>query len=183
MNDKIFIMNFNNECIGYVERTSDSFIQNYQGKVEEFQTLPRIMQGIAPEPTQFPAANAVLEYYHMNHLDVWEYLKRSNGFKSSRDIWFMAEPIGEVWIPLVVGMQKYSRYDNWFQINDEIKIQMNAFANVNRHSIDILPHCIIPYLKRAPKGRFSTAHGKVYDLRDYPSIKGLIGRLIFYFDD
>lgn len=49
----------------------------------------------------------------------------------------MAEPISEVWISLVVGMQKYSRYDNWFQINDEIKIQMNDFANVNRHFIDI----------------------------------------------
>ena len=36
------------------------------------------------------------------------------------------------------------------KINDEIKIQMNAFANVNRHSIDILPHCIIPYLKKSP---------------------------------
>ena len=170
MGDKILIMNFNNECIGYVERTKNSFVQNYQGKVEEFQTLPHIMQGIAPEPTQFPAANEVLEYYYMNHLDVWEYLKKSNGFKSSRNIWFMAEPIGEVWIPLVVGMQKYSRYDNWFKIN------------VNRHSIDILPHCIIPYLKKAPQGRFSTVHGRVYDLREYPSLKGLIGRLIFYFD-
>lgn len=179
MNNKILIMNFSNECIGYVERTPHSYIQNYQGKIEKFQTLPPIMQGIVPKSL----SNKTLEYYHMNRLDVWEYLKRSNGFKSSRDIWFMAEPIGEVWIPLVVGMQKYSRYDNWFQINDEIKIQMNAFANVNRHSIDILPHCIIPYLKRAPKGRFSTAHGKVYDLRDYPSIKGLIGRLIFQFDN
>ena len=127
MGDKILIMNFNNECIGYVERTKNSFVQNYQGKVEEFQTLPHIMQGIAPEPTQFPAANEVLEYYY-------------------------------------------------------IKIQMNAFANVNRHSIDILPHCIIPYLKKAPQGRFSTVHGRVYDLREYPSLKGLIGRLIFYFD-
>lgn len=171
-------MNFNNECVGYVERTHHSYIQNYQGKIEEFQTLPSIMQGIVPESL----SNKALEYYHMNHLDVWEYLKRSNGFKNSQDIWFMAEPIGEVWIPLVVDMQKYSHYDNWFQINDEIKIQMNGFANVNRHSIDILPHCIIPYLKRAPKGRFSTAHGKVYDLRDYPSLKGLIGRLVFYFD-
>lgn len=183
MSDKIFIMNFNNECIGYVERTPNAFIQNYQGKIKEFQTLPPIMQGIASAPTQFPAANEVLEYYQMKRLDVWEYLKKSNGFKNSRNIWFMAEPIGEVWIPLVVGMQKYSRYDNWFKVNDEIKIQMNAFANVNRHSIDILPHCIIPYLKKAPKGRFSTAYGKVYDLREYPSLKGLIGRLIFHFDD
>lgn len=179
MNDKIFIMNFNNECIGYVERTPNAFIQNYQGKIEEFQTLPRIMQGIAPRTV----SNAVLEYYQMNHLDVWEYLKRSNGFKNSRDIWFMSEPIGEVWIPLVVGMQKYSHYDNWFKINDEIKIQMNAFANVNRHSIDILPHCIIPYLKKSPTSRFSTTCGKVYDLREYPSLKGLIGRLIFHFNN
>lgn len=179
MSDKIFIMNFKNECVGYVERTSDAFIQNYQGKIEEFQMLPPIMQGIAPKLI----SNEILEYYQMQRLYVWEYLKKSNGFKNSRDIWFMAEPVGEVWIPLVVGMQKYSRYDNWFKINDEIKIQMNAFANVNRHSIDILPHCIIPYLKKASKGRFSTAYGKVYDLREYPSLKGLIGRLIFHFDD
>ncbi len=183
MNDKIFIMNFKNECIGYIERSEDVFIQNYQGKIEEFSTLPRIMQGIAPEPTQFPAANDVLEYYNMKKLDVWEYLKRSNGFKNSRDIWFMAEPKGEVWIPLVVGMQKYSRYDNWFQRNDKIKIQMNGFANVNRHSIDILPPCIIPYLKKSDISRFSTTQGYVYDIRDFPSVRGLIGRLIFYFDN
>ena len=179
MSDKIFIMNFKNECVGYVERTSNAFIQNYQGKIEEFQMLPPIMKGIAPKLI----SNEILEYYQMQRLDVWEYLKKSNGFKNSRDIWFMAEPVGEVWVPLVVGMQKYSRYDNWFKINDEIKIQMNAFANVNRHSIDILPHCIIPYLKKASKGRFSTAYGKVYDLREYPSQKGLIGRLFFHFDD
>lgn len=179
MSDKIFIMNFKNECVGYVERTSDAFIQNYQGKIEEFRMLPPIMKRIVPKLI----SNEILEYYQMQRLDVWEYLKKSNGFKNSRDIWFMAEPVGEVWIPLVVGMQKYSRYDNWFKINDEIKIQMNAFANVNRHSIDILPHCIIPYLKKASKGRFSTAYGKVYDLREYPSLKGLIGRLIFHFDD
>lgn len=36
MNDKILIMNFNNECVGYVERTPYSYIQNYQGKIEKF---------------------------------------------------------------------------------------------------------------------------------------------------
>ena len=107
MSDKIFIMNFNNECIGYIERTSNAFIQNYKGNTSAYH-IRYCTKG--------------LEYYYMNHLDVWEHLKRSNGFKSSRDIWFMAEPISEVWISLVVGMQKYSRYDNWFQINDEIKI-------------------------------------------------------------
>jgi len=35
MSDKIFIMNFNNECIGYIERTSNAFIQNYKGNIEE----------------------------------------------------------------------------------------------------------------------------------------------------
>ena len=59
MSDKIFIMNFNNECIGYVERTPNAFIQSYQGKIEEFQTLPPIMQGIAPKSI----SNEVLEYY------------------------------------------------------------------------------------------------------------------------
>jgi len=47
MNDKILIINFSNECIGSVERTPHSYIQNYQGNIEEFETLPSIMQGIA----------------------------------------------------------------------------------------------------------------------------------------
>jgi len=68
------------------------------------------MSGIAPAPTQFPAAQDVLEYYHMDKLDVWKYLARSNGFKSSRDVWFMAEPIGEIWVPLVLNMQQYRGY-------------------------------------------------------------------------
>lgn len=181
MGDKILIMNFRNECIGTVERTPEGFVQNLEGEVKVFKTLPPIMQGIAPEPTQFPAAQFVLDYYKMKKLDVWEYLQKSNGFKSSRNVWFMAEPKGEVWIPLVIGMQKYSVYTNWFQIGDKITIQMNGFANVNRHSIEILPECIIPYLRKDPESRFSTTKGYVYDLAEIPSVKGLKGRLIFNF--
>lgn len=184
MGDKVFIMNFENQCIGTIERTPEGFVQILDGKVEVFQTLPRILQGIAPEPTQFPAANAVLEYYHMKRMDVWEYLQKSNGFKSSRKVWFMSEPKGEVWIPLVVGMQKYSTYGRWFQIGDEITIQTNGFAHVNRHSIEILPKCIIPYLKKDMSHyRFSTTKGFVYDLAEQPTVKGLIGRLIFQFPE
>ena len=180
MADKVFIMNFKNEKVGEIEKRKDFFIQTYMGKTENFTTLPPIMQGIAPAPTQFPAAIEVLNYYKMNKLDVWEYLQKSNGFKNSRDIWFLSEPIGEVWIPLVVGMQRYSIYDNWFKVGDKITIQMNGFANVNRHSIDILPECIIPYLKKDPNSRFSTTHGFVYDISEYPATRGLKGRLIFH---
>ncbi len=101
---KLLIMNFRNENIGYVERTETAFIQNINGAVTEHQTLPRIMCGIAPEPTQFPAMNEDLGYFNMEKFELWTYFERSNGFKSSRDIWFMAEPPGEVWMPLVIGI-------------------------------------------------------------------------------
>ena len=94
MADKVFIMNFKNEKVGEIEKRKDFFIQTYMGKTENFTTLPPIMQGIAPAPTQFPAAIEVLNYYKINKLDVWEYLHKSNGFKNSRDIWFLSEPIG-----------------------------------------------------------------------------------------
>ena len=180
MGDKIFIMNFANEKVGSVERTPDAFVQDYEGQIKKYDSLPPIMRDIAPEPTQFPAANYVLEYYKMSKLDVWEYLKRSNGFKNSRDIWFMSEPVGETWIPLVVGMQKYSRYNSWFKIDDKIRVQINGYAKVNRHSIDILPPCIIPYLQKT-ETYFSTAEGYVYDLAEWPAVRGLIGRLIINF--
>ena len=181
MGDKIFIMNFDNEQVGSIERTPDEFIQDYNGKITSHNSLPPVMRGIAPEPTQFPAANYVLEYYKLERLDVWEYLKRSNGFKNSREVWFMSEPVGETWIPLVIGMQKYGSYNSWFKINDKMHVQINGFANVNRHSIDILPPCIIPYLQKSTENRFSTAEGYVYDLADWPSVRGLIGRLIINF--
>jgi hypothetical protein len=58
---------------------------------------------------------------------------------------------------------------------------MNEFANVNRHSIEVLPPCIAPYLKKAGGTRFSTAKGVVYDLIQWPSVRGLMGRLIIDF--
>ena len=181
MQDKLMIMNFNNENIGYVERTERTFIQCVGDDVQEFALLPPVLCGIAPEPTQFPSANDVLEYYGMSRLDVWTYLARSNGFKSSRDVWFMAEPVGEVWIPLVLGMQRYKTYDALFGIGDEVRVLMNGKAYINRHTIDILPPCITPYLVRKDDTRFSTVCGYVKDLSPYPSIKGLIGRIVLNF--
>ena len=63
--DKLLIMNFSNENIGYVERTDTKFIQCMGDETQEFALLPPILSGIAPEPTQFPSANDVLEYYDM----------------------------------------------------------------------------------------------------------------------
>jgi hypothetical protein len=145
------------------------------------------MCGIAPEPTQFPEANDVLYYYGMNRLDVWKYLSRSNGFKSSRDVWFLSEPIGEVWIPLVLGMQpryqSYEAYNALFKPGDEVSVLMNGKAYINRHTIDILPPFIKPYLIQNGSTRFSTVSGYVKDLVPYPSIKGLIGRIVLNFQN
>lgn len=85
VNEKLLIMNFSNENIGYIERAEKAFIQHLNDKVQEFPLLPPILRDIAPEPTQFPAANDVLDYYNMGRMDVWTYLARSNGFKSSRE--------------------------------------------------------------------------------------------------
>jgi hypothetical protein len=181
MGDKVFIMNFKNEKIGHVERKADVFEQELEGKITFHKTLPRIMQYIAPEPTQFPAAKEVLDYYKMERLDAWEYLQKSNGIKNSRDVWFMSEPVGEVWLPLVVGMQRYPRYESWFRTGDKVRVQMNGFANINRHSMEIFPECIVPYLKKDEASRFGTATGVVYDVRSWPSTRGLIGRIVINF--
>ena len=180
--DKIFVMNYKNDQIGYVERKADIFEQELNGIKTQHKTLPRIMQYIAPEPTQFPAAQEVLDYYKMKKLDVWEYIQKSNGIKNSRDIWFMSEPTGEVWLPLIVGMQRYPRYKSWFKTGDKVKVQMNGNANINRHSMELFPDCIVPYLKKDEASRFSTANGVVYDVRNEPSTRGLIGRIIINFD-
>jgi len=64
--NKLLIMDFNNENIGYVERAARKFILCLDNEIREFTSLPAILCGIAPEPTQFPAANDVLEYYNMD---------------------------------------------------------------------------------------------------------------------
>jgi hypothetical protein len=174
-------MNFSNDNIGFVERTPTVFVQHLNGEIKEFKTLPPILCGIAPEPTQFPSANDVLEYYDMDRLDVWTYLARSNGFKTSRDVWFMAEPIGEVWIPLVSGMNRHQSFGALFGIGDEVRVLMNGKAISNRHTIDILPPCVIPYLRRNNDSRFSTAIGYVKDLIDFPSTRGMVGRVVLNF--
>ena len=182
MGDKVFIMNFKNEQIGYVERKEDIFEQKLNGTKTQHKTLPRIMQYIAPEPTQFPAAQEVLDYYKMAKLDVWEYIQKSNGIKNSRDVWFMSEPAGEVWLPLIVGMQRYPRYESWFKTGDKVKVEMNGNGNINRHSMELFPKCIIPYLVKDSESRFSTTEGIVYDLRSRGSTRGLIGRIILNFN-
>ena len=182
MKDKLMIMNFENENIGCVERADKAFILNLNGVTKEYATLPPVLCGIAPEPTQFPAANDVLEYYNMSRLDVWTYLARSNGFKTSRDVWFMAEPVSEVWIPLVAGMQSQRRtYDAFFRIGDEVRVLMNGKAYINNHTMDILPRCIIPYLTQKEGTRFSGVTGYVKDLSPYVSTRGLVGRIVLDF--
>ena len=63
----------------------------------------------------------------------------------------------------------------------KVKVQMNGNANINRHSMELFPECIVPYLVKDDATRFSTAEGIVYDLRNQPSTRGLIGRIIVNF--
>ena len=58
---------------------------------------------------------------------------------------------------------------------------MNGNANINRHSMELFPECIVPYLVKGDTARFSTAEGVVYDLRSRPSTRGLIGRIVLRF--
>jgi len=179
--NNILIMNFQNENIGNIVRTPSAFVQTLNGETKEFTRFPPIMCDIAPAGSQFPEARDVLEYYNMDRLDVWKYLARSNGFKSSRNVWFMAEPVGEVWIPLVLGMQRYESYDARCQIGNVVRVLMNGQAVINRHTMDILPTCVIPYLRQDGTKRYSTAEGYVKDLVSYPSINGMVGRVVIDF--
>jgi len=179
--DNILIMNFQNENIGNIVRTASAFVQTLNGETKEFTRLPPIMCDIAPAGSQFPEAQDVLEYYDMDRLDVWKYLARSNGFKSSRNVWFMAEPVGEVWIPLVLGMQRYESYDARCQIGNVVRVLMNGQVVINRHTMDILPDCVIPYLRQDGTKRYSTARGYVKDLVSCPSINGMVGRVVVDF--
>jgi len=58
---------------------------------------------------------------------------------------------------------------------------MNGNANINRHSMELFPECIVPYLEKDGSARFSTAEGVVYDLRSWASTRGLIGRVVINF--
>jgi hypothetical protein len=175
-------MDYGNNCVGSVVRKKDSFICTFAGEKTETTTLPQIMQGIAPNASQFPAANDILEFYNMAKMDVWTYLERSNGIKSSRNVWFLAEPVDETWFPLVQGMHLKSRFDALFKEGDMLRVLMNGCIYVNRHTVDVLPRELIrPYLVRDGVTRFSMATGYVRALSPYPSTRGLVGRLVIDF--
>ena len=180
VDDKLFIMDYNLQKVGEIIRTKAKFVQTLNGLTEEYQTLPRILNGIAPAPTQFPKANDVLDYYQMDKMDVWEYMKRSNGIKLGRDFWFMSEPYGETRIPFFIS-SKYPSFGSRLRTGVESKILMNGQLYSLRRPLDILPPVVKEYLVKDGDTRFSTVTGTVYDLSPYPADKGLIGRLIFNF--
>jgi len=182
MGNKLFIMNFHNKQIGFIEQVDNIYIQYLNNKYTEYSKLPPILRDIAPEPTQFPEANEVLEYYKLEKYDMWEYLKRSNGIKNTRDVWFLSEPIGEVWFPLISGMSRHLSFNSLFKQGDSFIIQLNGFIYVNHHSMPLFPDCILPYLQQQ-SGRYSTTKGFVYDLIDKPSTRGLLGRMVCNFPE
>jgi len=178
--NKLFIMDYKLQKVGEIVRTENRFIQTLGGGTTTHQTLPRILNGIAPAPTQFPLANDVLDYYQMDKMDVWKYLMCSNGIKLGRDFWFMSEPIGETWIPFFLS-ERYPSFGSRLKAGAEAKVLMNGQLYSLRRPLDILPPVLKEYLIRDGETRFSTVTGKVYDLAPYPADKGLIGRLILNF--
>jgi hypothetical protein len=80
-------------------------------------------------------------------------------------------------------MQRYPRYESWFKTGDKVKVQMNGNANINRHSMELFPEVIIPYLIKDDATRFSTVEGVVYDLKNWLSTRGLIGRIVLNFNE
>ena len=179
--DKLFVMDYNMQKVGEIIKYENKFVQNINGVIEESNTLPRILNGIAPAPSQFPEANDVLEYYKMEKMDTWEYLKRSNGIKISREFWFMAEPKGkEIWLPIFLS-ERYRFFNSRLKQGAEAKVLMVGHLYSLKRPLDILPPIIKDYLKQDGETRFSTARGVVYDLSPYPADKGLIGRVIIDF--
>jgi len=173
-------MDYRLQKIGEIIKRDNKFIQTLNGSVEEFQTLPKILSGIAPAATQFPDANDVLDYYQMDKMDVWEYMKRSNGIKLGRDIWFMSEPVGETWVPFFLS-ERYPSFGSRLRMGADAKILLNGQLYSLKRPLDILPPIIKEYLIKDSDTRFSTVTGTVYDLSPYPADKGLIGRLKLYF--
>jgi len=178
--DKLFIMDYNLNKVGEIIRGKDTYVQSMAGATTSHQTLPKILNGIAPAPTQFPEANDVLDYYQMNKMDVWEYLKRSNGIRLGRDVWFLSEPIGETWVPFFLS-DKYPSFGSRLKAGVDAKVLMNGQLYALRRPLDILPPVLKEYLVKDGDTRFSTVTGEVYDLAPYPTDKGLIGRLILNF--
>ena len=180
MSDILFIMNYAGEKVGQIERTAAEFIQELHGDITKYQTLPPILNDIAPAMSQFPAVNDILDYYHMDKMDVWTYMHRSNGIKGSREHWFMSEPVGEVWLPFFLS-DRYRSFGSKLREGADVKVTMSAEVYALNRTLDIIPRVVKDYLVREGETRFSTATGTVYDLAPYPAQKGLIGRLIINF--
>jgi len=72
----------------------------------------------------------------------------------------------------------FESYSMAFRVGDKVEVLMSGKAYINRHTMDILPPCIVEYLKRDGETRFSTAKGYVKDLAPYPATKGIIGRIV-----
>ena len=187
MNNTLFLMDYQNNKVGSVERIIHdngkyTFKQILNGEETISESLPKILCGIAPDPTQLPHIPEVLEYYKMQKLDVWEYLIKSNGIHSGRPHWIMSEPVGEIWIPLIIGMQKYQNYGAWLKIGDKITALKGGRVKVGQHFMELTPECTLDYLPKDDPIHTSVT-GFVYDVRESPSIRGLIGRIILNFPE
>ena len=181
MSKKLYIMDYSLNKVGEIEKRNDCFRQELNGKITEHQFLPRILDGIAPAPSQFPEINDVLDYYKMETFDLWTFFERSNGIKTSREHWFMKEPIGEVWLPLFIGDATYPSLNNRMKSNVECKVLMNGMLYTLRRPVNVLPKIVMNFVIQDGSTRFSTTHGIVYDLSPIANTRGLVGRLILNF--
>ena len=185
--ETVFVMNYHYEKLGEItyDRETKQFQITYEGEETRYtRQTPKILSDILPEPSQFVSDPSLLALYDLAQYDFWELLKKHNGIKNTRDIWFMAKPEYGVLltIPLVMGMQKtirhVERYHMSFREGDDFRILMSGDIEINRHRLDVLPKAlIVPFLVRAGNGRYSTSTGKVISICKVETIKRLVGKI------
>jgi len=175
-------MDFNMEKIGVIEKTATTFEVTLNDITTSYNTIPPIMQDIAPAQSQFPDVNDILDYYQMEKMDVWEYFHKSNGLKQSRNVWFMSEPKGEVWLPIMIS-EKYRAFNSLIKEGAECKVLMTGQLYTMYRSLNVLPPAIKEPLVRNGDTRFSTTTGVMYYVTEYPGIKGTVAKLILNFPE
>lgn len=180
LSNKLMILNLYDEIVGTVEKTSTGYITDYLGQHTETVKLPSIMQDIAPSPSQKAALPTILSYYGLDSYDIWDYLKRSNGFKTSRKIYFVAEPPGEIWVPLR-GERDYTVFMN---PGDPVVIRGNGVILVNKHRNLVLPDYLTNMIDidSAVHGNTEIT-GYVHDVRREGLLQGLKARLVLNFPE
>jgi hypothetical protein len=175
---KLLIIDLDDNEVGYVEKLPDGYEVSYKGELIKTAGIPRIMQDIAPGITQELALPTILEYFDMSTYNLWEYFVKSNGFKTSRNIYFVAEPPGQVWVPL----REERNFSMYMNPGDEVVIRGDGGILVNRHRNIKLPYYLARRIniESAVYGKTDIT-GYVHDVRSEGLFMGVRARLVLDF--